>query len=117
MSCDTVVTYVGMAKTWTLTIESSPGVRQNLTGAEIQIRLKQFDGDPDPPLALLEIGAGIILLDQTPDGPTEGQATVTWPATDTPGVGSYRYAGILILPDADPIPCIEPSDWYIKAIP
>jgi hypothetical protein len=121
MSCYPKTVYKAVATTWILTVEEADGDRADLTGAEIELRVKLTDDAADPPLILITHLDDITVLAQGAEDATRGQAQVYLDASQTSGlgtpVGKYRYVVRVRMPGGDwkfPIP---PSDFYIRAAP
>jgi len=109
----------GEARKPRYTAFTEDGEIQNLSGALIEMQVKPQPGDPDSELLINKVSPlGIIILDQTVGGDTEGQFEVCLDPQDTAGIapGYYFYDIVLILPGFDRSYGVLPSPFVIASV-
>ncbi len=93
---------------------------QNLAGAVIECQVKPKIGDPDSELLISKLSpaAGIIILDQTVGGDTEGQFLVCFDTADTVGIdpGVYAWDVVIVLDGTARSYAVNPSPFIIKSV-
>ena len=85
-------------------------------GGVVEFQVKPKVGDPDSALLLAKVSPfGIIILDQTVGGDTEGQLQICLEVADTKDIpiGTYFYDVVLVLPGFDRSYIISPSPFSI----
>ena len=109
----------GEARQPTITVFKPNGKIQNLTGAVIEFQVKPNPGDPDSELLVSKASPlGILILDQTVGGDTEGQCNIVLSPNDTKDIpgGVYTYDVVVILPGFDRSYVINPSPFTIVSV-
>lgn len=109
----------GESRKPTVTVFTPEGDIQNLAAGVVEFQVKPKVGDPDSELLIAKVSpAGIIILDQTVGGDTEGQFQICLESADTADIppGIYSYDVVVILPGFDRSYVISPSPFIIMGV-
>lgn len=109
----------GEARKPTITVFKPDGSIQNLSLAVIEFQVKPCPGDLDSELLVSKISPlGILILDQTVGGDTEGQCKILLDPVDTKDIpgGVYTYDVVVVLPGFDRSYVVNPSPFTIVSV-
>jgi hypothetical protein len=107
--------YAGDTTTLRLTITDDADARVDLTGAELELEVKQALGGADPALISKSVGAGITLLDQT-DTVTRGQADIELTSADTAQAPGLYWLDVVVALAGARVHVVAPREFTVAAV-
>lgn len=104
----------GVTKRVRVTVRDGAGALVNLTGATIQVEVRDAVEGSDPALIALTVGSGVTILNQTTN---LGQFEATWTATQTAGLSRRAYVwDVRIIDGTNEWMPVPPSDWILEGV-